>query len=242
MRLYGRNSVVERIRFNPASIKNIYLQNNYKDASYIHKKAKKNQIPLYVVPPSKIIKMCRTKNTQGILANVDDFQYIPYEELLEESLRKKTILFLDQIKDPQNLGAMLRVTACLGNFSIVLPNHNSVEVTETVLRIASGGENCIHISKVANINKAIRQAQEAGYWVVGSVVSEGKSVETIEFKFPVGVVIGSEEKGIRPIIRNQVDDLVTIPMLGKTLSFNVAHATTILCYEISKQRNNKRKK
>ncbi len=237
MRLFGRNSVIEKLRSAPQTIKQIYLSQDFKDASVIHKKAKKQRIPLYVVPASKIQKMGRTKNTQGVVAVIYEFEYVPYEDLVADALKKKkSFVFLDELNDPQNLGAIIRSLACIGKFSLVLPTHNSVEVTETVLRVASGGDNYVSIAKVSNISKAIRQAKDKGFWIVGSVVKGGESLMEKQLQFPLGLVIGSEQKGIRPKVKKDIDVLLTIPMQVETLSFNAAHATTVLCYEITRQK------
>lgn len=242
MRLFGKNSVLEKLRFSPQSIQQIYLAKEFKDASIIHKKATKNHIPVYVVPLTKIQKMGRSKNTQGVIAVIYDFEYTPFEDLIEDALkRKRSLLFLDELNDPQNLGAIIRSVACIGKFSMVLPTHKSVEVTESVLRVASGGDNYVSIAKVPNINKAIRKARDAGFWVVGSVVKGGQSLFETELQFPLGLVIGSEQKGIRSKVTEELDGLITIPMQVETLSFNAAHATTLLCYEITRQKQLRKK-
>ena len=148
MRLYGKNPASERLKSNPKSIRKIYLQEGFDDAAYFHMKAKQWAIPVMVIPRSRMLKIARNVNTQGILVDVEDFSYVPFDELLEQSRKKRrTLLFLDEVNDPQNLGAIMRSAACLGNFSIILPTHDSVSVTEAVLRVASGGDNFVAVAK-----------------------------------------------------------------------------------------------
>lgn len=234
MKLYGKNPVIERLKTNPQSIQKIYLQENHPDGAYIRKKAVQWGLPVVIVPASKLNKLARDLNTQGILVEVEDFGYVPYEDLL--SGKKDTLVFLDGITDPQNLGALIRSLACLGRFGVVLPTHDSVGVTESVLRVACGGENFVRVARVANISHAIAKAKEAGYWIAGSVVKDGQDVSQVEFPFPVGLVVGSEQKGIRPVVQKEVDLCVTVPMVQPRMSMNVAHAAAILCYEIVRQR------
>jgi 23S rRNA (guanosine2251-2'-O)-methyltransferase len=242
MRLYGKNPVIERLRVNPKSIKKIYMQEGFTDMALIRKKAQQWAIPVFVVPRSKIQKLGRNINTQGITVDVDNFEYIPYPDFLETARSKRrSILFVDGVTDPQNLGAIIRSLACLGDFSLVLPTHDSVSITETVLRVASGGDNYVSISMVANLNNAVKSAREAGYQIVGAMVDKGVDLIAAEFQFPVGIVIGSEEKGVREILRKHLDFSVTIPMHHPTLSYNVAHAAAILCYEITRQRTVQKK-
>lgn len=238
MRLFGKNPAMERIRSHPETIRRIYLQQGITDAGYFYKKAKQNNIPVMAVPKAQMEKLGRHTNAQGVMLEVDDFQYMDYFEMLEEALKKKrTLIFLDQVTDPQNLGAILRSAGCFGYFSIVLTTHKSVQITEAVLRVASGGENHVSVTQVANLRKAIRQAKERGFKIAGTVVSGGLPLETTKLPYPLGIVMGSEQKGVRAVVKQEIDVDLTIPMYLDRMSFNVAQAATILCYEVARQRN-----
>jgi len=240
MKLYGRNPVLERLKANPHSIKKIFMKHGHEEAAYISKKAKKNGIPVHFIPLSKVQKLARNINTQGILADIDDFAYMPFDEALGlASGNKAVLLFLDSLQDPQNLGAILRNLACLGNFVIVLPTHKSVSVTEAVLRVACGGENYIPVVKVPNLARAIRSAREKGIWIMASIVGGGEDIHTVSWQFPLGLIVGSEQKGVRDVLRKLVDRDVSIPMAQSRLSLNAAHATTLFCYEIVRQQGSK---
>jgi len=242
MKLFGKNPVIERIKSNPKSIRKICVQEGCSDASYIRKKAKKWSIPVYQVPRSKMLKIARSQNTQGVLAEIDDFSYTPFEDLVDIGLKKNvSLVFLDELNDPQNLGSIIRSLACLGGFAVVLPKHHSVEVTEAVLRVASGGDNYVMVSKVPNLASAIKKAKESGYWIAGTVVDGGEDLMESSLPFPLSLVIGSEHKGIRDVILKNIDIKLTLPMKQARLSFNAAQATTIFCYEIKKQKNKKKK-
>lgn len=242
MRLFGKNSVIERLRFNPKSVKKIYIQHGFKGTLLIHKKARQWNIPILPVTQSKMMKIGRDKNTQGVIGDVEDFVYIPYDELLETAFNKKrSLVFLDGVTDPQNLGAIIRSLACLGKFSIVLPTRDSVSVTETVLRVASGGDNYVPIAKVSNFGNAIKKAKNEGFQILGAVPKDGNDLNEFTLPHPLGLVVGSEQKGIRDVICKHLDVKLSIPMACDTVSFNVAHATAILCYEITKQKKNYQK-
>ncbi len=241
MKLYGRNPVVERLKSNPKTIRMIYIQEGQRDAAYIRLKAKKWGIPVANIPHSKMLKMARSINTQGLLVEVDDFIYGDYQEILTTAVKKRrTLLFLDNLNDPQNLGSILRTCAGLGDFVVVLPSHDSVDVTEAVLRVACGGDNYIPVAKVSNLHQAIGDAKKAGFWIAGAVVEEGKDLFQESLPFPLAIIIGSEHKGIRDIIRKQLDIQLAIPMAAPRMSLNAAQAATIFCYEITKQKNQKR--
>ncbi len=241
MRLYGRNPVLERIKSNPRSIKRIFVEHGHPDSTYVNQKAKQFGIPVTMVPSSKMLKLARDVNSQGLLAEIDGFSYLSFPDLMAVAKEKNgTLVFLDELNDPQNLGGIMRSLGCLGNFYIVLPTHHSVEVTETVLRVSCGGDNYVGVAKVSNIALAITKAKEEGFWIAGSVVKDGQDVTETQFQFPFALVIGSEQKGIREVITKHLDIAVTIPMANPRMSFNAAHATTILCYEISRQRGQQR--
>ncbi|MCB9719412.1 MAG: RNA methyltransferase [Candidatus Omnitrophica bacterium] len=241
MRLYGKNPVIERLRANPKSIRKITLQRGLSEATIIGKKARQWGIPVRVVEKSKILKMTRNSNAQGVIIDIDDPEYVAYDELLEYALKKKRVLvFLDELNDPQNLGAIIRSLGCLGHFSLVLPTHKSVKITEAVLRVASGGENYVQFGIVSNLNKAIRQAKDEGFHIAGTVVEGGEPLDAVDLPFPLGVVIGSEQKGIRDVTKKVLDVRISIPMHVNTVTFNAAAAASIICYEITKQRRQKK--
>ncbi len=237
MKLYGKNPVLERIKKDPKAIRKIFIQDGHPGSSYIHKKARQWDIPIFSVPKSKLIKIGGMQNTQGIVADVEDFRYVPYEEMLEAAFKRdQSLVFLDGLNDPQNLGAIVRTLACLGSFSIVLPTHDSVEVTEAVLRVACGGENYVTVARVSNLNQAISRAKESGFWIAGAVVQGGQDLFLARLPFPLALVVGSEQKGIREVIKKKLDIALTIPVVPAGMSLNAAHAAALLAYEIKRQK------
>ncbi len=237
MKIYGKNPVLERLKANPKSIRVIFVETGHSEHSYIARKAKQHGIPVSVVEPRKMMKLGRSLNTQGLMMEVHDFAYTPYEDLLDEALDTGlTLLFCDGLTDPQNMGAIIRSLGCLSRFAIVLPTHDSVHVTDSVLRVACGGENYVAVSKVNNLSHAITKAKEKGFWIAGSVVKDGQDAREVKLPFPLGLVVGSEDRGIREVIQQKLDLKLTIPMTHSRMSLNAAHAVSMFCFEISKQR------
>jgi len=234
--IYGKNSLLERLKANPESIRKIFLQENFKDPSVLDA-IRKSGVAVKHVSERELGRIKRAERLQGIAAEVDRFEYAPFEELLDVSAgSSKSLIFLDNINDPHNLGSMLRVAACFGGFAIVLPRHSSCDVNDTVMHVASGGENFVSVAVVGNISNALRKAKDCGYWIVGTVVEGGQDLDSVTLPFPLCLVLGSEGKGIRHGIDKQLDCKVTLPMRGAELSFNVAMACAIFCHEISRQR------
>ncbi|MFH1593818.1 MAG: 23S rRNA (guanosine(2251)-2'-O)-methyltransferase RlmB [Candidatus Omnitrophota bacterium] len=237
MHLYGKNSVLERIISNPGSIKSIFLQDNFASPRIIEA-IRSKEIPVKRVSERELSKIKHADRLQGIVARVEEFRYTPFDELLNNAAeRNLSLIFLDSINDPHNLGSILRITACFGDFAVVIPKHSSCEVNDTVVHVASGGENFVPVSMVNNMTTAIIKAKNAGYWIVGAMVEQGADITGASLPFPIGLVLGSEGKGIRHGVKKHLDQKVSLPMRGADLSFNVAVACAIFSYEISKQRD-----
>jgi 23S rRNA (guanosine2251-2'-O)-methyltransferase len=237
MFLYGKNSVLERLRADPQSVNKIFVDADFaqpKIDGLIHA----NKIPLERLSSKELAKLKPIKDLQGIVALVRKFEYASLDELLNPPKNKGlTPVFLDRISDPHNLGAIIRSLACFGGFAVVIPKFEACEVTEAVLHVACGGENYVPVAMVSNIANAVLKAKECGYWIVGALVDEGaQEINCLSLPFPLGVVFGSEGEGIRYGIQKHLDIKARIPMQGANLSFNVAMACAIFCYEISRQR------
>jgi 23S rRNA (guanosine2251-2'-O)-methyltransferase len=234
MYLYGKNSVLERLKVNPASIEKILLQENF-NAPLVEQLIKENHIAVERLPPAQLAKVKKADNLQGIVAKAQDYQYASLEELLSQ--KKHVLLFLDRIYDPQNLGAIIRTAACFGNFAIVIPKHKACAVTDTVMHVAEGGENYTPVAMVSNLTNAVISAKKSGYWIMGATVNKNtEKLNKISIPFPSGVVFGSEGEGLRYGVDKHIDIRAQIPMEGAKLSFNVSLACAIFCYEIDRQR------
>ena len=234
--LYGKNSVLERLKVNPKSIRKIFLQDNF-NTPHIVNLIESARIPLVRLSERELNRKKRADRLQGIIAEVDKFLYTPFTQLLDTAKEEKlSLIFLDSINDPHNLGSIMRSLACLGGFAVVIPKHSACEVNETALHVASGGENSVPVSMVANLSTALIAAKKAGFWAVGAMVEDGEDINDVKLPFPLCLVLGSEGKGIRHGLKNQLELKVKIPMNGISLSFNVAMACSIFCYEIARQR------
>jgi 23S rRNA (guanosine2251-2'-O)-methyltransferase len=238
MYLYGKNSVIERLKAAPESIRNIYIQKNF-NAPDVLKAVRSAGIPLARVTEKELIRIKRADRLQGIIAEVSSYVYTPIESLLYRPEDDRLcFILLDGINDPHNLGSIMRIAACFGRFAIVIPRHGSCEVNETVIHVASGGENFVPVSLVTNLATVLRDAKKAGYWAVGTVVEGGRDMDRLSLPFPLCLVMGSEGKGIRQGLQNLLDLKVSLPMKGAQLSLNVAMAFGIFAHEISKQMPN----
>lgn len=238
MFLYGKNSVYERLKANPGSIKKIFLEEDF-SALHIEELIKLGKVIPKRVSKKELLRIKPADSLQGIVALVERFEYVDLEDLLNKPKDEAlSLIFLDRVFDPQNLGAIIRTTACLGKFAVVIPGHKACEVTETVLHVASGGENYTSVAMVSNLTNALLTAKKKGWWVVGAVTKGGEDISNINLPFPLCFVLGSEGKGIRYGIEKHLDLKAHIPMRGAPLSFNVATSCAIFCHQIRKQLEN----
>ncbi len=233
MRLYGKRSIGERLKADPKSIKRLYLEEGVSRPEILSL-GRKAAVPVEYLRPQRFAQLAQGNQTQGIIAEVSKFVYRDFDELISRD-PKTVLIFLDRVNDPHNLGVILRSCACFGNFSVVLPGYESAQVNETVLKVACGAENYVPVSLITNLSVAIQKAQKQGYWIAATVVEGGDNPRHAGLNFPLGLVFGSEGEGVRPGLLKHVDYRLTLPMSGAGLSFNVAIAASIFCYEISGQ-------
>jgi 23S rRNA (guanosine2251-2'-O)-methyltransferase len=240
MFLYGQRSITERLKTDPASIQRIYVLEDVRRPEIV-KLARSKHVFVEFISKGKLLYLARDVHAQGVIAEVGDFVYQDFDEVLGRE-HKRILIFLDRITDPVNLGAILRVAACFGGCAVVLPKFESVEVNDTVVKVSCGAENHVPVSIVTNLSTAIDQAKDQGYWIGATVVENGENPRKVKFNFPLGLIFGSEGEGVRPGLLKHVDYRLTLPMKGAQLSFNVATAVGIVCYEALNQKIHEKNK
>ena len=146
------------------------------------------------------------------------------------------LVLLDEIQDPHNLGAVLRSAEVLGLQGAVVPNRRSAPLNATVAKCASGALETLPIAQVTNLVRAVEELKENGYWVVGLDMDGEADCGELDYNFPLALVLGGEEKGIRSLLRKSCDTLVRIPMQGQVESLNASAAASIVFYEAVKNR------
>ena len=180
---------------------------------------------------------------QGVVGFRDSFVYAELDDLLKNRnphLSQDLILILDSILDPQNLGSIIRSAHCLGANGVVIPTDRAASVTPAVIKVSAGSAEQLPIARVTNLSQTIDYLKDKGFWIYGADVQGGNNIREQNFNSPVVLVLGSEAKGIRPLVKKKCDFLVTIPMAGNFDSFNVAVAAGIIQYEIFLKRWDKK--
>lgn len=168
-----------------------------------------------------------------LTAYLKDFQYDDWNDLIEtlqtklKNEQRPVVLVLDGITDPHNLGAIIRTAAFTGVDGIVLPKDRSVSVTDTVHRISSGGTEYVSIVQVTNIASALTELKDIGFWIVGFSEHSKQGIHQLKRDFNPVIVIGNEEKGMRPLVKDKCDFLVQIQGAGRLKSLNASVAAAI---------------
>jgi len=162
------------------------------------------------------------------------------EELIELAFQKSPLpilVALDSIQDPQNLGAIIRSAEALGIHGIVLPKNRTSAINETVAKCSSGAIEYLPIAWVTNLTRGIEQLKKAGFWVAGIAPDGNTPCYQHKFDAPMVLVIGGEEKGIRPLLKKSCDVTLKIPMEGSLGSLNASAAAAVIFYETLRQKN-----
>jgi 23S rRNA (guanosine2251-2'-O)-methyltransferase len=237
--IFGRKPVLEALN-SDEEIEQVYIlygqQGGIIDA--IRVAAKKRGIKCNQIPLERFKTYSPDKNAQGVIALKRDFIFSTLDQILSEAKKSALpiIVILDEIQDPHNVGAILRSAECSGVNGVILTKHHSATITTTVTKVSAGATEHLMICQVNNLSRTIDELKENGFWIVGSSLKDARNFTEIDYKIPVALIVGNEEKGIRRLTASKCDFLVRIPMSGKLQSLNVSVATGIILFEILRQR------
>lgn len=221
MRVCGKNVFNE---LDYKKVRKIFLANNFKD-EHIIKTIKENNLKYVLTEPKLMDKML--KNNQGIIVDIFDYEYKSFDEIKDDSL----VLMLDHLEDPHNFGAIIRSCEARGVKNIIIPKDRSVLVNETVMKTSTGALERVNIIMVSNLVNAINKLKNRGYFIYAAE-ADGKDYRKIEYADKVCLIIGSEGFGISKLVRQNSDEIISIPMKGKVNSLNASVSTGILLFSI----------
>jgi 23S rRNA (guanosine2251-2'-O)-methyltransferase len=225
MVIYGRNAVREALRGRRARTANQVLA-----TTKLAQEAWLAGAPLRRVDAAAIERACGSAKHQGICATFGDFVYSTAAELITE---RAFILALDEIQDPQNLGAICRTAEAVGVSGVVICERRAVGVTPAVCRASAGAVEHLRIARVRNLSDFLAAAKQAGCWCYGAAIDErAVPYDSPDYAGGVVLVLGAEGRGLRPRVAAGCDQLVMLPLLGKIESLNVSAAAAALLYQI----------
>lgn len=230
MLVYGKN-VVNEILNGDTKIYKVFLDNNFKDEELLSKINKFN-LKKFHIDKNKLDKMCNNSSNQGIALDIEEYKYLSLDSIVND-LDSNFIVMLDSIEDPHNFGAIIRTCECSGVNYIIIPKNRSVSVNSTVYKTSAGALSKVKIVEVTNLNNTIKTLKDIGYWIYGADMN-GKDYKTIDFSGKTCLVIGNEGHGLKKLVSDSCDEIVSIPMKGKLNSLNASVAAGILIFEIMK--------
>src|SRR3954467_1248458 len=188
------------------------------------------------VPADVLDRESRRGVHQGIIADVDEGEAYSVEQLVRGAAAVPLIVVLDGIEDPQNLGAILRTADAAGVDGVVVQSRRSAARGGAAAKASAGAVSHVRIAEVVNIARAVEELKEAGVWTVGLAGEANATYDSIDFTVPTAIVLGSEGAGVRRLVRERCDFLVSIPMLGHVESLNVSVAAGVTLFEAVRQR------
>jgi 23S rRNA (guanosine2251-2'-O)-methyltransferase len=239
--VYGVNPVAEALRSSSDRVEKIMLgpERGGKAVFDIIKAAEEKNITIERAGAEELSRLAGTPKHQGVVAVLyGEFRYSDIEDLIGVWKRSETpafFLMLDSIQDPQNLGSLIRSANAAGVHGVIIPRDRACEVTPAAVKASAGATEHTPVAMVVNLVRAIERLKEEGVWVAG-VETGGDDLYKSDLDRDLALVIGSEGKGIRRLVKEACDFVVTIPMAGKINSLNAAQAGAIAMFEAKRQR------
>ena len=240
--LIGINPIIEKLKTSPEEISLILLaRGNLRPIlKLIQSDAQRLKITINYLDAKELDHLAQGGSHQGVLARVRAYPYASFsqlDEIIASELSPDRMLILDGITDPRNFGAILRTAEAVGVRHIIIPKDRSVGITPVVYKASAGAISHLRVYRVTNLRRAISSLKAKGFWIVGLDADAKQDYASQQYPKKLGIVLGSEGRGIRPLISNQCDYLVRIPMKGKISSLNVSVAGAVLLYEVLRQHN-----
>ena len=239
--LYGFHPVYEALRAGRRTFHQIYISKkaHAKRIKQIRSAAGQKNILLQEAGAATLQAIGGTVSHQGIIARVTAYPLVDTVDLLETVLAgtgSSFFLLLDQIVDPHNLGAIIRTASCAGINGVIIPKDRSAYPTPAVSRISAGALEHMRVAQVNNMVRFIKTLKDRNVWVAGLDQNADQPIYAADLTGAFGLVVGGEEKGIRPLVKKNCDLLISIPQSGPVGSLNASVAGAIAIYESYRQR------
>ena len=235
--IYGLHAVTEAL--NGDLVNKLYVQEDLrgKNVEKIKELARIKKVNISWTPKTELNKLTENGVHQGFMARVSEFAYADLATLLPELAEKAeaTILILDELTDPHNLGSIARTADATGVDAIIIPKHRAVGITPTAVKASTGALQHVPVVRVTNLSQTLDKLKSAGFWIFGTDM-DGTVCSKWNTKGKIALIIGNEGHGIGQNLKKQVDEMITIPMVGHVQSLNASVAASILMYEVFRNR------
>ena len=238
--VFGRHAVVEALQ-TPDRVNRVFIQEGTsgRDAAKVIELAREKGIQVQTVPKTKIEDLVGNVVHQGLVASIAAYEYADLEDIFKKAEEKGEdpfIVILDGVEDPHNLGSILRTANATGVHGIIIPKRRSASLTATVAKASTGAIEHVPVVRVTNLTQTIEQLKARGVWVFGTDMN-GTDYRKWNTSGPLAIVMGNEGKGVSRIVKESVDEMVTIPMVGHVQSLNASVASALMMYEVFRNRS-----
>ena len=238
--VFGRHAVVEALQ-TPDRVNRVFIQEGTsgRDAAKVIELAREKGIQVQTVPKTKIEDLVGNAVHQGLVASIAAYEYADLEDVFKKAEEKGEdpfIVILDGVEDPHNLGSILRTADATGVHGIIIPKRRSASLTATVAKASTGAIEHVLVVRVTNLTQTIEQLKARGVWVFGTDMN-GTDYRKWNTSGPLAIVMGNEGKGVSRIVKESVDEMVTIPMVGHVQSLNASVASALMMYEVFRNRS-----
>jgi 23S rRNA (guanosine2251-2'-O)-methyltransferase len=227
--LYGRNPVREALRARRRPVERVWATHGAAAEPWLR------DVAVLEARPDQIAARAGTEAHQGLCAEVGPYPYVDGADLLDRP--DPLVVVLDELQDPQNLGAICRTAECVGADGVVIPERRSAEVTPAVCKASAGAVEHLAVARVRNVADFLADAKDAGCWCYGAAAEGAAPYLEPDYSGGCVLVIGAEGRGLRPRVAAACDRLVALPMRGHVQSLNASAAASALLYGILQRRN-----
>ena len=241
--IYGRNPVEEALAAGRRTASEIILPPAFPDEDdqlqRIRDEAKARRLVIRTMERNQLDKLTRFGHHQGVALKTTGYPYVGSEEILAavEADENATVIVLDHLEDPQNVGSILRTASAVGVTGVIIPEDRACGITPAVARASAGGTEYVKVAHVVNLVRAMQDLKDAGVWFTGLDWGEdAKTYTDIDFRGRTGLVVGAEGNGISRLVRENCDFIAELPMPGGFESLNAGVATAITLYEVLRPR------
>ncbi len=239
MRIYGINPVTEALRAQRVTAIRVSPRADDRLTALV-RMAEAQGIPVRRAQGDELDRFAKGGAHQGVVADVQESASVGVEDLVIGASGAPLIVVLDQIEDPHNVGAILRTADAAGCDGVVRQSRHAARLDGAAAKASAGALAHVKIAEVVNIARALEDLKQVGVWTVGLAGDAQKSYDELDLTLPTALVVGAEGTGLRRLVRERCDWLVSIPMAGHVQSLNVSVAAGIALFEARRQRHLKR--
>ncbi len=240
-RITGIHPVTELLKTDPGRIETLYLQKGDRKEAFrqVESLARSLNVSLRYLDSKEFERRMGPVNHQGVVAFVQEFRYVDFDGWLAslvDAEEKPDVLVLDRVQDPHNLGSLLRTAENFGLAGVLIPKDGGASVTEAVIRVAAGAAEHVPVLRVVNLRRALEAVKKAGYWIYGTDPQAADSLYETDLSGPSAFVLGNEAEGMRRLVRETCDGVLSLPSRGRIDSLNVAVAGGVVLSESFRQK------